>query len=1416
MNDITHSKSVSVPSRALVAIGASAGGLEPIRELISHIPHPCGLTFLIIQHTDPNRKSAMAELAADWSPLPAQDGYHNAPLLPDMIYFIPSGFAVSFHEELLQMKPLEQGEHHRFPINEVFASLADYAGPRAVGVILSGAGFDGAQGILSLKELGGLTLAEEPTEARFSSMPEAAINTGHADIVTAASSMTDKILQYLDRLQPLQDEQLQDEHLEKKLPASKAAENRQEIIKAILALLNQSDGNDFSDYKSTTIKRRILRRMGLCNVASFADYLNRLNSDAQELKKLGDDMLIGVTGFYRDPEAFDLLRREVIPALFANKDAVDTVRVWVAGCATGEEAYTIACALFSYRKEKKLLNPVQIFASDIDTLALEVGRAGIYPALTLDKLPDDLRDTWFQRIDGSYKVKKEVRECIIFAAHNLISDPPFSRLDIVICRNVLIYLNPTVQQYLMGMFSMVLNSGGYLFLGSSETIGAQQKHFETISKQWRIFRNVREDNSLLRKGIIPRSGSGYLAPPGDGSSLALQSRQAAERNYRQLAERYGTANILLSKQCEILYTTGKIAPFLELTSGEPQMDLFTLLTPSLRSSVRPLIRSVLKDGTAAAAFGLNGENKQPVRITVKPVPCARDDRLLMLTLEEDSIAPVHDLAAQQNESWAIIQLEQELQATREDLQQFIEKLSYSNEELKTVNEEFMAMNEELQSANEELESSKEELQSLNEELQTANNALDVKINQLEQANDDLNNLLSSTDLATIFLDSGFRIKRFTPASRRLLSLLPTDLGRPLTDIANELVDHDIMQGVADVAGNAAPQEFGVTDKQGRFYLKRVLPYRTNGSGTDGTIITFLDVTALKTAENQELFYSNQLKQQAQLLDLPLVFARDLEDRIIFWNHGAERFYGWTAEEAMGKVSHDLLHTRFLIPREQVGKEVKERDKWLGELVQTTRAGKTVIVSSQWVVARNERDQPWAIVEVDSDISDSKSYESQVEHLVHHDPLTHLPNQALLIEHVGSAILSAELTHKRVALLLMDLDRFRIINDSLGHETGNQLLVEFANRMIATLDSNCTLARFGGDEFAILVEGLSDINQVTHIADELLKALKPSFTIGDHEFFVGASIGISLYPDDARQVDGLVRFANAAMNLAKEEGRGQYKFFTPELNRRAHRALSVETRLRMAIERHELTLLYQPQVDIHTGKVVGAEALVRWVSPEMGRISPDEFIPIAEDSGIVVEIGEWVFQQVFSLLERWHQQKAPLIRLSLNISPRQFRQPAFLQLVTEFIGRASFPPAYLELELTERVLVDAREQAIEFFSSLRRLGLRISLDDFGTGYCSLQYLRHLRLAHLKIAREFVPMDGNDLDNMAISSSILSLAKALDIECTIEGVESRQQLEFFRKAGGQVVQGYLFSKPLTLRELETVLANGGLLQPQPMYD
>jgi two-component system CheB/CheR fusion protein len=688
-----------------------------------------------------------------------------------------------------------------------------------------------------------------------------------------------------------------------------------------------------------------------------------LREHPDEVEHLVKDLLISVTSFFRDPEALQVLEMQVIAPMVKAKDADAPLRVWIPGCATGEEPYSIAMLLLEQLTAAQKSCNLQIFASDIGEDALEIARQGVYPeSIVADVSPKRL-GRFFTRVDDqSYQVTNQLREAVLFAKQNLVSDAPFSKLDLISCRNLLIYLEAEIQKKVIALLHFALNEGGYLFLGPSEAIGQQVDLFEPVSKKWRVYRRIgpsrrdRVEFPIVVRGEQRGAGKRLTDPAG------ARPINFAELTQQVLLEEYAPAAVLINRAYEILYFYGPTTRYLHQPTGEPTQDLIRMAPEGLRIKLRAVVHKAIRDQQQVVVSGVRVKRDgvfYPVKVTVKPVhvPKPADGLLLVILQDEHEPVPTQPSGAEvAAEEPLLRQLEYELKATREDLQSTIEEMESSNEELKVSNEEVMSMNEELQSANEELESSKEELQSLNEELITVNNQLQNKVEELEASNNNLANLLSSTDIATLCLDTGFRIKWFTPATTKLLNLIATDVGRPINDIAHQPTDRDLLHDSERVLRDLTPIEKEVRTEEGYWYLRRILPYRTLGKKIEGVVVTFADVTPLKHA-------AERLRRLATVLldSNDAVTVLDFEGRITAWNRGAERMYGYSEAEALQMNVEQMVPQELrsevhdLVERQRRGGGV---DSW-----ETRRVGKDGRLVDVWLTAtalKDEAGKPTAV------------------------------------------------------------------------------------------------------------------------------------------------------------------------------------------------------------------------------------------------------------------------------------------------------------------------------------------------------------------------------------------------------------------------------------------------------------------------
>ncbi len=829
----------------IVGIGASAGGLKALELFLSNVPADSGIAFVIIQHLDPSHKGVMPELLQRATAMKVSQIKDRTKVLPNCVYVIPPNKDLSIlHGVLLLLAPAAS-RGLRLPIDFFLRALAQDRQELAVGVVLSGMGSDGTLGLRAIKEKAGVVLVQDPATAEFDSMPRSAIDAGLADIVAAVEDLPGKIIDCLKRtpLFPRAEEFLE--------------EKTQTSMEKVVVLLRTHTGNDFSFYKRNTLYRRIERRMGLHQIPKMSGYVRYLQENPQELNLLFKELLIGVTSFFRDPEAWEYLRETAIPELFATRVPDQAVRAWMPGCSTGEEAYSLAMVLKEaadeIRPRRRII--IQIFATDLDRDAIDKARTGFFPAnIAADVSEERLKRFFTQETDG-YRVRKEIREMVIFAPQNLIMDPPFTKLDILSCRNLLIYLSAEVQKKLIPLFHYTLNPGGILFQGSAETIGEYTDLFAPLSAKSRIFRRT---ESILRSEFMafPSSfGAGLpvildLPPsPKQPASLQVLADQL-------VLHRYAPPAVLTNDKGDIFYVSGRTGKYLEPAAGKANWNLFAMAREGLRYEVTNAFQKVVRQKDSVILHGLKvGTNggTQFVDVTLQRLDEPGPLQGLVMIVFMDVPPPVagqrHGRPPVPNVRNARLEeLEHELLQVHSEARATHEEMQTSQEELRSANEELQSTNEELQSANEELTTSKEEMQSLNEELQTVNSELQAKVDELSRTGNDMKNLLDSTSIATLFLDKHLNVRRFTPQATKIIKLIPGDAGRPVTDLASELSDQTLADDAREVLRTLVPAEKSVAARDGRWFTVRIMPYRTADDRIDGVVITFMDITVAKMLE----------------------------------------------------------------------------------------------------------------------------------------------------------------------------------------------------------------------------------------------------------------------------------------------------------------------------------------------------------------------------------------------------------------------------------------------------------------------------------------------------------------------------------------------------------------------------------------
>ncbi|MDD2742632.1 MAG: EAL domain-containing protein [Rhodocyclaceae bacterium] len=1484
----------------IVGIGASAGGLEALSQLFPNLPKNLGLTYVVVQHLSPTYRSMMAQLLSRETTMLVRDIEDGSKPEPNTVYITPPNRNVTMNGGCFRLVVPAKESLPKPSVNLFFASLAEEAAESCIGIILSGTGSDGAHGIHAIKAAGGFTFSQDPTTAKYNGMPQSAIDTGSVDWILPPENMGNEISLIVQN--------------HGRIPMATQAANAPATLKTLLARVRGRTKVDFSQYKEPTLWRRIERRMAANHVGTLPDYLALADEQPAELDKLCKDILISVTSFFRDTEAFAGLEK-VVGSIIASKQLGEDIRVWVAGCATGEEAYSLAI-LFAERLGSAFDQyRIQIFATDIDLEAMGRARRGVFAATSLAHMDRDRIRAHFTPHGDRYEINKNIRDVVIFARQDLVQDPPFLRLDLVTCRNVLIYFQSELQARLLAVFHYALNPGGYMFLGKSESVFQQEGLFETFDKEARLFKRsgmtarlplFRADvNYALPAGLNQRQEA---SKPPSNSGFEHILLEAAGRHFIPLT-------ILINGKFEIRHIHGDASRLLNIAPGKPAFDLISLIRRELRTEIQVLLRQAQVKHTVAHGRPRHIKALDPlrgVRISVHPLPDSGHDSLFMVCIEW--IQPVGSKGLESDGAGLISdrELEDELAATREHLQTLVEELETSNEEMQALNEEIQASNEEMQASNEELEASNEELQSTNEELATVNEELQIKTAETQELNIDLENIQNSVDYPLLVLDQNLALLRYNRAAIHLFKLGIPQVGRNIRNLALPAGMPDLVGDVQKVIESQTAMDRQIVNANLRHYALHIAPLLREQNHVAGAILLFADNTNLYEVERRAR--ENQERLLAVMNNsVSMMAVKDATGRYQFANPKFERCFGFTSGKIVGKTDFQVFppnisdlfrdaeleamrlrkdiereetirlggtDRHFLVVRfplfdddgaitgvcfqatditerkhaeeqlrlaarvfdraaegvvvtdinqriltvndafsnvtgfsreEVVGQtprilnsgkhdaqfyldmweKIDAQGWWQGEIWNRKKNGDLYL---EWLSINTVKDQENKVVNyvaMFSDITLVRESQHRVEFLATHDDLTGLPNRTLFNDRLRLALARAGRSRESLAVIFLDLDNFKVVNDTLGHEAGDQLLKQAAARLLDCVRAEDTVARLGGDEFVLLLEA-NERNEAAISAERLLKALSTSYLLGEHECFVSASIGISMFPEDATDPNGLMRNADAAMYRAKDQGKNAFQFYTAELADQANQRMSMETGLRHAIDNNALALEYQPQVDLVSNQVIGVEALVRW-RHEGVAVSPDVFIPIAEQSHLIIAIDEWVLAQACRQINAWNEAQLPELRISVNFSARHFRKPDMVSDIIRIITEHRVAPHRLCIEITEGVLMDT-ERAQRMLEELVAFGVHISVDDFGTGFSSLSYLKRFPIHELKIDRSFIDGIANDSDDRAISSAIIALAANLDMKVVAEGVELSNQHAELSDLGCGHGQGYFYARPM----------------------
>ena len=993
----------------VVGIGASAGGLQALLRFFEQMPAANGMAFVVILHLSPEHESNVAEILQRVACMPVTQVNEPTAIEANHVYVIPPTHDLEMNDGHLQLSSHSRVRGAHLAIDLFFRTLAKVHQERAIAVVMSGTGNDGAAGLVRVKEEGGVTLAQQPEDAEYDGMPKAAMATGMVDFVVTAAEMPQRLQELWANASRISLPQKGGPSLRAAVADSdEAARLAEDALRDIMSALRIHSRNDFRQYKRATVLRRIERRLQVNGVPDLPAYRDFLRVHPEEVKLLLQDMLISVTNFFRDPAAFEALERDVLPALLAHRSPDESVRVWVAGCATGEEAYSLAILLKEQMELHHCTSELQIFATDIDERAVNFGRNGLYPvSIAADVSPARLKK-FFNLEKEQFRVVKQVREKVLFAHHNVLRDPPFSRIDLICCRNLLIYLDKSAQASVLGTFRFALKPEGFLFLGSSESVEAAHKLYTVFDKKSRFFK-VNPNGSSIRHLLLAK------AQPSDrpvfnqrGPDRRAPKPASFAELHRTLIEQVVLPSVLIDGQHNILHLSENVGKFLLPGSGTPSVDLLDNTQAELRTELRTALYQAMHTGKPVRTHAVavrRGNSTILMEMSVHFFgEVDTESALALVMFEEVPEKPaLKPRSAGQAHQVLVEQLETEIRQLKENLQQIIEQTEISTEELKSSNQEQQAVNEELRSATEELETSREELQSINEELTTVNFELQVKVDETSMMNNDLQNLIASSDIATIFVDRSLHIKRFTPQATRIFNLIESDINRPLMDITHKLDYASLADDAAGMLKTLNPIERPVSSSDGRHYLAGIRPYRTLDNHIDGVVLTFVDVTELRKAEEKLRAGEERLRIAAETTKDYAILTIDEEGTITSWNVGAQRNFGYTSQEIVGRPFFTIFtpEDRAAGAPDEELRGAREDGRSVDERWHLRKDGSTFFCSS--VVTRLEG-KSGGYAKIARDMTESRSQQ------VSRDELLAMEKQANELKDQFLAVMSHELKH----------------------------------------------------------------------------------------------------------------------------------------------------------------------------------------------------------------------------------------------------------------------------------------------------------------------------------------------------------------------------------------------------------------------
>ena len=1370
--DPAPSKGVRRDEFHVVGIGASAGGNDALCALLAGLPPDSGAAYVVAQHLAPEARSHLAERLARHTSMPVDWLDEPRLLEPDRVYLAPARSRVLFVDNRVEARVDDERATNTHSVDVLFGRLARSYAERTVAVVLSGAGSDGSAGVRAVKSAGGTVVVQDPDEAAFDGMPRSAISTGVVDAVLSPAEIADRLSTYLGRLGAVLQPWSED-----------GDEGAVDPLETLIEVLRRKSGFDFRLYKEGTIRRRLERRMALTQVGRWQDYHERLMESAAERDALCRDLLINVTSFFRDRDAFAALEERALRDIVEQADEGGEIRVWVPACSTGEEAFSIAILLQKVVDESQRDLRFRIFATDLDTRAIEMASSGLFDASIEQRMRPEVLRRCFDDRGGGYEIKRPLREKVVFAAHDVAQDPPFTRMDLVSCRNLLIYLRPELQAHVLSLLYFALRQKGYLFLGSSETPVSIDEHLEAVDTEMRLYRRIGPDGRPPRLRSLDRilDHDDRHPPPARRISAKAVAQHAAIA--QSLVERDSLFALVVDGRLHLQHVYGDPGQALRVPNGTVTNEISALTRGDFRSAVLasvPRAQRTAREVVSRSVALDHGGAVEHVDVRVVPVIEGEEtiDSFIVLVSRIDLGA-----AGDRELQHRVNDLEVELHGARDDLRHTVQDLECSNETLRSTNEELMVTNEELQSANEELHST-------NDQLFRTNLDHEGRISELSEVTRDLENLFVGSEVGIVFLDEHLRVRKFTPVAAAVIHLLDQDVGRPLHHLAHGLRDVRL-EKVAETAlhtGQDSSQR--VCTEHGEWYLLRALPYRIEDGSTAGVLLTLTDVTELQRVTDA----------MRASVDRFHGFLDALPDRFLWLNPDGTwlrlRDVASWRDEPPRVLGHDELAAFLSGPARSAVEEAARRsvesqelqtvsfDQYRGDTLQSYEA-RLLAVGDQGTLC------------VLRDVSELRRSERELVHLTRHleqqancDHLTQLPNRRGL-----EKILFAELERCRrlgvwLSAILVDCDDFKRVNDTLGHATGDVVLKEIGKRLRRVLRPSDTLGRVGGDEFLVLLPD-TRVAEAMQLAERLRLAIHESpLTSGRDVIAVTGSLGVAGVPHDVVSIEEVISHAQHALQYSKNIGKNRVSTRDDE----GDQALEDPREELMSVLEtgRGFRTFVQPIFDLRNGETTGYELLTR--GPGGALESPDDIFQLSSENNILTSVDLHCVKRNV----QWAREYLDRGRFHLNLFPTTILDTPAARLLAVF-GEPDLLQHFC-VEISEQQFIGDPNYLRPHVEELRREGARIALDDVGFGRSSLESLLLLEPDTVKLDKSVVNGAATDTAQRRTLQRLVKVIRGIDADIVAEGIETEADRDLLLDLGVPFGQGYLLGRPR-----DSILAN-----------